>query len=100
MKRFLITIIMCLICLPTFASDLEELCKEGYGVIINTQVSGEFNGCDYNKIYKLDNGMTFECTEYSYSYNYRPDFYVLKNVKYGDLKYLIDDEEYQGTLYR
>jgi hypothetical protein len=52
------------------ADDLEEVI--GYTVIGHTYVSGEFEGADYGKLVKLDNGMIFEFREYSYSYSYRP----------------------------
>jgi hypothetical protein len=86
--------------LKVFAIDWEDLCKEGYAVITKTSISGEFNGCDYDKHYKLSNGMTFKCDSYDYSYSYSPDFYVLKNIKYGNIKYIINGDEYSGTLYK
>jgi len=46
------------------------------------------------------NGITFKCSGYSYSYAYQPTLYVLKNIKTGSLKYIIDDEEFEGELYR
>lgn len=81
------------------ANDFEELCKDGYGVIVKTYISGTFEGCDYNKSYKLANGLIFQCNEYNYSYNYNPDVYILQN-RYGNLKVIIDDEEFYGTLYK
>ena len=47
---------------------------EGYihdGSVNSTQISGEFEGCDYDKMYALDNGLIFRCNTYSYSYSYR-----------------------------
>lgn len=86
--------------ISVLAEELEDLCKNGYGVILETSVTDDFEGCEYDKYYKLDNGLTFKCEEYSYSYSYHPDFYVLKNINYGDYKYMIDNELYDGKLYK
>ena len=69
------------------------------GGILYTQVSGEFDGCDYDKTYILDNGLLFVCRTYSYTYSYRPDVKIVI-VKGRDPVVLIDDEEYDGDLYR
>lgn len=81
------------------ASDWEELAKEGYAVFEETKIEGEFNGCEYGKRYELDNGLVFVCREYNYSYDYYPDVYILKNVRSGALKVVVEDEEFDGDLY-
>lgn len=81
------------------ASDLEDLAEDGFGVVEKTQVNGEFEGCDFDKRIPLVNGLVFVCTSYSYSYGYMPDVLILKSVRTGEIKILIDEEEYDGTLY-
>jgi hypothetical protein len=49
----------------------------GYTVIAATSVAGDFEGADFDKVVKLDNGMIFEFTSYNYSYSYRPGAAVL-----------------------
>lgn len=83
-----------------YGSELEDFAREGYAVIEETQVNGEFEGCDYNKRIPFMNGLIFVCSEYSYSYSYMPDVLILKNINSGDTKVLIDDEEYDGTFFR
>jgi hypothetical protein len=56
------------------AGDLDELL--GYTMIDYSNVSNDFEGADFDKTVKLDNGMIFEFTEYSYTYSYRPDVAV------------------------
>lgn len=85
---------------PALADDWEELCKDGYGVVAQTSIDDEFEGCEHGKAIPLRNGMTFVCSEYSYSYEYNPDVYILQHVTRGDLKVVIEDEEYEGRLYR
>lgn len=102
-RIIIFTIILFCLCISTTfieASDLENLCKNGYAVIEETNVDGEFEGCDYDKRIPLTNGLIFVCREYNYSYGYMPDVYILKNIRTGDIKVLIDDEEYEGDLYR
>jgi hypothetical protein len=82
------------------AEDLDDLARDGYGVIDETNVDGEFEGCDFDKRIPLTNGLIFVCSEYSYSYSYHPEVLILEHVRSGDIKVLIDDEEYDGTLYR
>jgi hypothetical protein len=83
-----------------FASDLEDLEKEGYAVVEETQVDGEFEGCDFDKRIQLMNGLVFVCSSYNYSYSYMPDVLILQNIRTKDLKVIIDDEEYDAILYR
>jgi hypothetical protein len=82
------------------ASDLEKLAKEGYGVLEKTNVLGEFTGCDFGKRIPLMDGLQFVCSSYSYHYSYGAEVLVLKNVRSGAVKVLIDGQEFDGTLYR
>ena len=69
------------------------------GTIIETNISDEFEGCDYDKRYELDNGLIFVCNTYSYSYSYRPDVKIIIPSGATPIVY-IDDEKYDGTLYK
>jgi len=75
---------------------------DGYlhnGSVINTQVSNDFEGCDYDKRYELLNGLIFVCSTYSYSYSYMPEVKIF--IIEGRLPVVyIDGEKYDGTLYR
>lgn len=52
------------------AHDLEDLL--GYTMVAHTNVKGDFEGADFDKLVALDNGMIFEFSTYSYTYAYRP----------------------------
>jgi len=86
------------------ASDLSEIV--GYTATASSNVTGEFEGADFDKPVKLDNGMIFEFTEYHYSYSYRPDVIVFaQSVTYEGrsmtlYKLFIDDELYDATRVR
>src|SRR5262245_29663567 len=65
------------------ASDLEDLARDGYAVVEETRVFGEFEGCDFYKRIPLMNGHTFVCSAYSYSYSYMPEVLILQHVDSG-----------------
>jgi hypothetical protein len=60
----------------------------------------EFEGCDFDRRIKFDNGWVLTCSTYSYSYSYRPEAVIfVKGFKYQGksfwaVKALIDDEIY------
>jgi hypothetical protein len=81
------------------ASDFNGL--EGWTVAAVTTVRGDFEGCDFEKRIRFDNGWTLTCSGYSYSYAYRPDAVIfskaieIKGRNYWMIKVLIDDEFYE-----
>lgn len=81
------------------ASDFSGM--EGWTIAAVTQVRGEFEGCDFDRVIRLDNGWTLTCSEYSYSYSYRPDTVIFSKTtqfrgrRYWMIKALIDDELYE-----
>ena len=91
----------CFISFGALASDLEDLAKDGYAVIDETTVKGyDFKGCEYDRVIAFNNGLKFQCSEYSYHYSYNPEVYILKHVQYDSYKVIIDDEEFEGRLGR
>jgi hypothetical protein len=86
------------------ATELQEIV--GYTAVTSSNVSGEFEGADFDKPVRLDNGMIFEFTEYSYTYSYRPDVIVFaRSVTYQGramtlYKLLIEDELYDAIRVR
>jgi hypothetical protein len=101
MKSLILSFLVLLVFIGTsYASDLEELARQGYAVVAETQVDGDFEGCDFDKHIPLMNTLIFVCSEYNYSYSYMPDVYILKNIHSGNIKVIIDGKEYDGTLYR
>ena len=82
------------------ASDLEALSRDGYGVVVQTRVDGEFEGCDFDKQIQMQNGLVFVCSGYSYTYSYMPEVLILKHITSGDTKVLIKNHEFRGKLYK
>ncbi|WP_161883983.1 hypothetical protein [Deinococcus alpinitundrae] len=59
-----------------YAEVLPEL--DGYTQITTTYITGTFEGADYGKLVKLDNGMIFEFNQYGYFYAYHPKVAVYR----------------------
>jgi len=86
------------------ASDMTDIV--GYTAIASTNVAGEFEGADFDKPVKLDNGMIFEFTEYNYTYSYRPDVIIfaraatIQGRSFTAYKLMIEDELYDAIRIR
>jgi hypothetical protein len=71
---------------------------EGYTIISVTQVSGEFEGCDFDRVIRFVDGMALRCSSYSYTYSYMPDAVIfgkeatLQGRSFVLIKVLIEDE--------
>jgi len=60
---------------PLFSQsiDVDKLSDlVGYTIIAATNVKGEFDGADYDKLVRLDNNWIFEFRSYHYHYAYHP----------------------------
>ena len=72
----------------------------------SSNVAGDFEGADFDKQVRLDNGMNFEFSENNYSYSYRPEVVILSRTAINQgrsvtiYKLLIDDELYDATRLR
>lgn len=98
--RYIVGFGLTLLAPIALASDLEDLARDGYAVIDETQVDGDFEGCEHGKSIPLLNGLVFVCSEYNYSYSFMPEVLILQHVRSGDFRILINEDEYRGTLYR
>lgn len=82
------------------ASDLESLARDGYGVLESTTLLGEFKGCEMGRKLPLANRLVFVCSEHGYRDAFEPEVLILKSVRTGEIKVLIDGDEFQGTIFR
>ncbi|MGB9080149.1 MAG: hypothetical protein WCD00_02540 [Desulfuromonadaceae bacterium] len=82
----------------SFSADLESLKSEGYEVVEETKVVGQFKGCDAKTALAFTNGKVFVCSTYAYSYAvYMPVAYILEN-KSKEIKVLINGTAYSGSF--
>jgi hypothetical protein len=83
---------------PVFSADLESLAKDGYRVIEETKVVGEFKGCDAKTSLAFTNGKVFICSTYAYSFAvFMPTAYILENSS-KEIKVLINGTDYSGSF--
>jgi hypothetical protein len=57
------------------------------------QIAGTFEGCDYDRIYRLTDGRILTCHSYGYHYAYRPEVIQLNHGRV-----VIDGEFYEATI--
>ena len=67
--------------------------------VIDTYVKGTFEGCDFDRLIPLDNGLIFHCAEYFYHYAYHPEVQVIV-LDDGRAIVSIDGRRYSGSLLR
>jgi hypothetical protein len=99
--RLLITGAFAMLLMATTAdadcsSELTNL--EGYTIVAATQVDGEFEGCDFDKVIRFTDGKRLRCSSYSYAYAYMPDAIIfgkrstVPGKSFLSIKVLIEDE--------
>jgi len=75
--------------------DVEEMTQlSGYKYVGDSTVSGAFEGADFDKAVKLDNGMVFLFQTFGYTYTYRPSALIFQYGNSSMYELLIDDEAY------
>jgi hypothetical protein len=76
-----IAVALSLAALPPLSDGQVEVSKlgelVGFTVVADTNIQGEFEGPDFDRVVKLDNGWVVEFHEYDYFYEYHPEVVVL-----------------------
>lgn len=80
-------------------SDVERLHSAGYRVVAETEVKGEFTGCEFDQRINFVNGMIFVCLSDRLGQAYRPGVTILQHGETKDVRVVIDGEEFRGSLY-
>jgi len=85
---------------PSLSADIESLAKEGYTIVEETNIAGnyEYKGCLGTGPIRLASGKAFACSTFGNdNVQYMPKVIILKN-KYGDYKILINGKAFNGTI--
>tara|TARA_Y100001934_G_scaffold46897_1_gene56713 strand:+ start:357 stop:824 length:468 start_codon:yes stop_codon:yes gene_type:complete len=69
------------------------------GSVIETRVSDDFEGCDFDKRIEFVNGLTFVCSTYSYTYSFMPRVKIMM-ISGRSPEVYIGGKKYRGTLYK
>jgi len=109
-RKLIRVLVACLILVVTDESvsaqiDVSKLGElVGWTVIADTNIRGEFEGPDYDKVVRLDNGWLIEFHDYDYFYEYHPEIVILSTQFKGVTLYkaVIDggDDVYDITRLR
>jgi hypothetical protein len=100
MRSFMAAVFSLALSTSAGASDLESLARDGYGVMESTTLLGTFKGCDIGLKFPLANGLVFACSEHHFGDVFEPEVLLLKNVRTGETKVLIDGDEVEGAIFR
>jgi hypothetical protein len=100
MRSFVAAMLSFTVSTVALAGDLERLARDGYGVLDSTTVMGEFKGCNAGLKLPLANGLIFVCSEHHFDDAFEPEVLILKSVRTGETKVLIDGDEFEGAIFR
>jgi hypothetical protein len=100
MRSFIAIILSFALSTGALAGDLERLARDGYGVLDSTTLLGEFTGCNVGSKFPLANGLIFVCAAHHFGDVFEPEVLILKNVRTGETKVLIDGDEFEGAIFR
>ena len=84
----------------SLSADIESLYKEGYAVVEETRIAGdyEYKGCLATGPIPLAGGKAFACSTFGIdNVQYMSKVIILKN-KYGDYKILINGKAFNGII--
>lgn len=78
--KYFVGVLLSIFVIPAYAIDASDFSKlEGYSVAAVTRIEGDFEGCEYDKVLKLQNGWFLTCQTYRYHYAYSPQVAILVN---------------------
>lgn len=102
MNRVVISVLLLAATMPAYGfRAFDFFGMEGWTIAAVTQVEGDFEGCDFDRSIRFDNGWRLTCGGFSYTYSYRPDAVIfVKTIQfrgrsYWAIKALIDDQFYE-----
>jgi hypothetical protein len=104
MRVRMVTTALALLALPIgLRADCAHLLGQlkGWTVVGVTAINGEFEGCDFGRKIKLDDGSVLTCAGYSYMYAYHPDAIIFgKRSSFNghtfiSLRLVVEDEVFE-----
>ena len=103
MKRILLAIAFCSafgVASGARAEDVENLKKQGFVVVMSTNVSGDFHGCEIGSKIQLDNGNVFVCGNTGSMFAHHPPAVLMKSSQATAFKLVINNSAFDGQLDR
>jgi hypothetical protein len=82
----------------SLSSDSASLVKEGYTLVEETRVVGDYQGCTASSSLRFTNGKVFVCSTFGFDNSqFMPAVYIMKN-RDGAIKVLINGKEFSGSF--
>ena len=101
MKKSAISILLfSILAIPalSLSSDVASLIKEGYTLIDETRVVGDYQGCTASTSLRFTNGKVFVCSTFGFDNSqFMPAVYIMKN-KEGAIMVLINGKGFCGSF--
>jgi hypothetical protein len=112
LQRIGLLLVALLVCVAAAADIVDELSSyTGYTIVGTKTVIGyrdkngkrsdDFEGCDFDRTIKFDDGTVLTCSSYSYTYAYRPTALILMKTneyqgrKFASVVMIVEDEAYE-----
>jgi hypothetical protein len=82
---------------PSRGPRVDDLVANGFVVLKDTKVIGDFDGCDYGRQVPLAAGGTFTCSGFGYMHARNPQAVLLKSPDGRQYKLVIGSAVFDGT---
>ena len=96
----IVILLFCILASPvlSLSSDSASLVKEGYTLVEETRVVGDYQGCTASASLRFTNGKVFVCSTFGFDNSqFMPAVYIMKNSG-GAVKVLINGKEFSGSF--
>ena len=101
MKKSAISILLfSILAIPalSLSSDVASLIKEGYTLVEETRVVGDYQGCTASTSLRFTNGKVFVCSTFGFDNSqFMPAVYIMKNQE-GAFMVLINGKQFSGSF--
>lgn len=78
------------------AAPLDDLKAQGFVVVKETRIEGDFDGCDYGREVPLAGGGVFTCSNFAYMHASRPKAVLLKSKDGRQYKLVVNNAVFEG----
>lgn len=81
-----------------WATPVEDLVADGFVVVRDTGIAGDFDGCDHDLRVPLKGGGVFTCSGFSYMHAHDPKAVLLRKKGGSQYKLVVGNVIFDGTF--
>ena len=82
---------------PSRGPRVDDLVADGFKVVKDTKIVGDFEGCDYGRAVPLAGGGTFTCSGFGYMHARDPKVVVLRSSDGRNYKLVVGQAVFDGA---